>query len=66
MRAETAAAVATATTRLAEPERTVRWALLDGTWHPGGPELTPTFKRRRTVIARPARRGRRRRGATST
>lgn len=38
MRAETAAAVATANARLAEPERIVRWALLDDTWQPGGPE----------------------------
>jgi long-chain acyl-CoA synthetase len=51
VRAEMAAAVATANTRLAEPERIVRWALLDDTWQPGGPELTPTFKLRRTAIA---------------
>ena len=52
VRAEMAAAVSTANTRLAEPERIVRWALLDDTWQPGGPELTPTFKLRRTAIAR--------------
>ena len=47
-----AAAVADANTRLSEPERIVRWTLLDEVWAPGGPEVTPTHKLRRAAVER--------------
>jgi len=47
-----AAAVAEANARLSEPERIVRWTLLDEVWPPGGPELTPTLKLRRAAVER--------------
>jgi long-chain acyl-CoA synthetase len=49
--AELAAAVDRANARLSEPEQIVAWSVLDEIWLPGGAELTPTLKLRRSPIA---------------
>ena len=48
--AEVQAAVDAANQRLARVERIKRFTVLDGEWHPGGDELTPTSKLKRRAI----------------
>jgi long-subunit acyl-CoA synthetase (AMP-forming) len=51
MREAVAAGVARANERLARVEQIKRFAIVDGDWVPGGPELTPTMKLKRRAIA---------------
>jgi long-chain acyl-CoA synthetase len=49
--AEVDRAIAAANARLSRVEQVKRYAIVDGDWPPGGDELTPTMKLRRTPIA---------------
>ncbi len=49
--AEVAANVAKANARLSRAEQVKKYAILPDTWRPGGDELTPTMKLKRTQIA---------------
>jgi len=49
--AEIERAIAAANEQLAGPESVRAWVLLDQQWRPGGDEVTPTMKLRRSVIA---------------
>lgn len=51
IRAEVAEAVSAANARLSRVEQVKRFTILPGDWLPGGDELTPTMKLRRSVIA---------------
>jgi long-chain acyl-CoA synthetase len=44
-------AVDTADEQLSRVEQIRRFSVIDGEWHPGGDELTPTSKLKRKAIA---------------